>query len=75
MNNVADFSFEDRLGLLFESEMLVRGNKQLQSRLKTAKLRLPRALRISILKQVADSTRLQSCLCLIVIGCDSIEIF
>jgi DNA replication protein DnaC len=40
MNNVADFSFEDRLGLLIESEMLVRGNKQLQSRLKTAKLRL-----------------------------------
>jgi DNA replication protein DnaC len=40
MNNLADFSFEDRLGLLIESEILVRGNKQLQSRLKTAKLRL-----------------------------------
>jgi len=40
MNNLTDFSFEDRLGLLVESEILVRGNKKLQSRLKTAKLRL-----------------------------------
>jgi DNA replication protein DnaC len=40
MNNVTDFSFEDRLGLLVESEILVRGNKKLQSRLKMAKLRL-----------------------------------
>lgn len=40
MNNLTDFSFEDRLGLLVESELLLRGNKQLQSRLKTAKLRL-----------------------------------
>lgn len=40
MKDIKDLSFEDRLGLLVEAELLVRDNKQLVSRLKTANLRL-----------------------------------
>ncbi len=40
MKDIGDLSFEDRLGLLVDAELLARGNTQLQSRLKTAKLRL-----------------------------------
>ena len=40
MKDVSDLSFEDRLGLLVDAEVLARDNTQLQSRLKTAKLRL-----------------------------------
>lgn len=44
MTDIGDLSFEDRLGLLVEAELLARGNKQLQSRLKTANLRLSACL-------------------------------
>jgi DNA replication protein DnaC len=40
IKDIQDFSFEDRLGLLVDAEMIARGNKQLQTRLKSAKLRL-----------------------------------
>jgi DNA replication protein DnaC len=40
MKDITDLSFEDRLGLLVDAEVLTRDNTQLQSRLKTAKLRL-----------------------------------
>lgn len=40
MPNVQELSFEDRLGLLVDAELIARENKQLQSRLKNAKLRL-----------------------------------
>jgi DNA replication protein DnaC len=40
MKDIQEFSFEDRLGLLVDAEMIARGNKQLQTRLKSAKLRL-----------------------------------
>jgi DNA replication protein DnaC len=40
MKDISDLSFQDRLGLLVDAEVLARGNTQLQSRLKTAKLRL-----------------------------------
>ena len=40
MANIGELSFNDRLGLLVDSELLSRGNKQLQSRLKAARLRL-----------------------------------
>lgn len=38
--NIEELSFDDRLGLLVDAEILSRSNKQLQSRLKTARLRL-----------------------------------
>jgi DNA replication protein DnaC len=40
MTDIGDLSFEDRLGLLVEAELLERSNKQLKSRLQSAKLRL-----------------------------------
>lgn len=40
MKEIDELVFEDRLGLLVDAEMIERENKQLQSRLKTAKLRL-----------------------------------
>jgi DNA replication protein DnaC len=40
MTEIGDLSFEDRLGLLVEAELLERSNKQLKSRLQSAKLRL-----------------------------------
>lgn len=40
IKDIQDFSFEDRLGLLIDAEMISRGNKQLKGRLKSAKLRL-----------------------------------
>lgn len=38
--NIGELSFNDRLGLLVDAEVLSRSNKQLQSRLKSARLRL-----------------------------------
>ena len=38
--NIGELSFNDRFGLLVDAEVLSRSNKQLQSRLKTARLRL-----------------------------------
>lgn len=38
--NIGDLSFDDRFGLLVDAEVLSRSNKQLQSRLKSARLRL-----------------------------------
>ncbi|MBU6455867.1 MAG: IS21-like element helper ATPase IstB [Cyanobacteria bacterium REEB67] len=38
--NIGELSFDDRLGLLVDAELLSRGNRQLQSRLKAARLRL-----------------------------------
>lgn len=40
VKEIAGLSFEDRLGLLVDAELIARENKQLQSRMKTAKLRL-----------------------------------
>ncbi|MBX9667954.1 MAG: IS21-like element helper ATPase IstB [Candidatus Obscuribacterales bacterium] len=40
MKDIGDLSFEDRLGLLVEAEILASGNKRLMSRLKAANLRL-----------------------------------
>lgn len=40
MKEIEELVFEDRLGLLVDAELIARENKQLQSRLKTAKLRL-----------------------------------
>lgn len=40
MADIGDLSFEDRLGLLVEAELLSKNNKALFSRLKTANLRL-----------------------------------
>lgn len=40
MANIGELSFDDRLGLLVDAELLSRGNRQLQSRLKAARLRL-----------------------------------
>lgn len=40
MKDIRDLSFEDRLGLLIDAEMIARENKQLESRLRTARLRL-----------------------------------
>lgn len=40
MTDIGDLSFEDRLGLLVEAELLACGNRQLTSRLKSANLRL-----------------------------------
>jgi DNA replication protein DnaC len=38
--NIGELSFDDRLGLLVDAELLSRGNRQLQSRLRAARLRL-----------------------------------
>jgi len=40
VQEIAGLSFEDRLGLLVDAELIARENKQLQSRMKSAKLRL-----------------------------------
>lgn len=40
----AELSFEERLGLLVDRELLARDNRRLQRLLKTAKLRLPAAI-------------------------------
>ena len=40
MKEIGELSFEDRLGLLVDAELISKGNKQLQSRLKAARLRL-----------------------------------
>jgi DNA replication protein DnaC len=40
IKEIEGLSFEDRLGLLVDAELLARENKQLQSRMKTANLRL-----------------------------------
>jgi DNA replication protein DnaC len=40
VKEIESLSFEDRLGLLVDAELIARGNTQFQSRLKTAKLRL-----------------------------------
>jgi DNA replication protein DnaC len=40
MKNIEELSFEDRLGLLVDAELLVRQNKRLDSRLRNARLRL-----------------------------------
>lgn len=40
MKEVHELGFEDRLGLLVDAELIARENRQLQSRLKNAKLRL-----------------------------------
>jgi len=40
VREIAGLSFEDRLGLLVDAELIARENKQLQSRMKTAQLRL-----------------------------------
>lgn len=40
MKDIQELSFEDRLGLLVDAELIARENRQLQSRLKVAKLRL-----------------------------------
>lgn len=39
-NDIQALAFEDRLGLLVDAELIARQNKQLQSRLKEARLRL-----------------------------------
>lgn len=39
-NDIQELSFEDRLGLLVDAELIARQNKQLHSRLKDARLRL-----------------------------------
>jgi DNA replication protein DnaC len=44
LKDVQELSFEDRLGLLVDAELITRENKQLQSRLKNAKLRLSACL-------------------------------
>lgn len=38
--NIGDLSFDDRFGLLVDAEVVARSNTQLQSRLKSARLRL-----------------------------------
>lgn len=40
MKEIHDIPFEDRLGLMVDAELIARENKQVESRLKTARLRL-----------------------------------
>lgn len=40
VSNIAELSFDDRMGLLVDAELRFRNNTQLQSRLRSARLRL-----------------------------------
>ena len=44
LKEARELSFEERIGLLLDAEMVARENKSLETRLKTAKLRLSASL-------------------------------